>query len=310
MNYIGIDLGGTRIKTGLMKDGKLSDINIQNAESFRGLAAHLHLLDDVIEKMMKDQKISSLDGIAMAFPGIVNTRSKRISSTNKKYDDAPEIDLEHYYNKRWNVPFFIDNDARMAAVGEWKYGAGRHSDDVVMVTFGTGIGTSVIINGTLLRGRHFQAGCLGGHFVVNYKGSLCTCGNVGCVEAEASSWNIETRVRQNENFTGSPLSTMDKIDFAALFKAAQQGDELAVNLRDNCLQVWSAGIINYIHAYDPEVVILGGGVLNSSRDIMPFIHRKVKEHAWTPWGQVDLRLSELKDNAAIYGAAHCLEYEV
>lgn len=310
MNYIGIDLGGTRIKTGLMRDGKLSDVNIINAESSRGLAAHLPLIDDVMERMMKDHKLSTLDGIAMAFPGIVNTKSKKISSTNKKYDDATEIDLENYYNGKWNVPFFIDNDARMAVVGEWKYGAGRSSDDIVMVTLGTGIGTSVIMEGKLLRGRHYQAGCLGGHFVVNYKGNLCTCGNVGCIEAEAASWNIDNQVKQNTNFKTSALSKIEKVDFAALFQAAQQGDELAVNLRNNCLKLWAAGVISYIHAYDPEIIILGGGVLNSSQDIIPFIQMKVKEHAWTPWGEIELKISELKDNAAIYGAVYCLDQEV
>ena len=95
--------------------------------------------------------------------------------------------------QNWNVDFFIDNDARLAAVGEWKYGAGKDTDNLVVMTIGTGIGTSVIMNGKLLRGKHFQAGCLGGHFSVKYNGSMCTCGNSGCVEAYASTWSFKRK---------------------------------------------------------------------------------------------------------------------
>ena len=88
----------------------------------------------------------------------------------------------------------------MAAVGEWKYGAGRDTNDLVVMTIGTGIGTSAIIEGKLLRGRHFQAGCLGGHISVQYEGRECTCGNKGCLEAYGSTWSLEGRVKEAEGF--------------------------------------------------------------------------------------------------------------
>ncbi len=308
MNYIGIDLGGTRIKIGLVNKEGVADKVVIDAESDKGLETYLPLIDKGILKLMKKSKLSSLSGIGMAFPGVVNPKSKKILSTNKKYDDGPEIDLHSYYSKKWSTPFFIDNDSRMATVGEWKYGAGKDSNDLVMVTLGTGVGTGVVMEGNLLRGKHFKAGCLGGHFVVNYQGKVCTCGNIGCVEAEAATWNIDQQLREHTDFSCSVLSGIDKIDFAAVFMATE--DKLAIKMQEHCLEVWSAGVISYINAYDPEVVVLGGGVLNSAAKIVPHIRKKISENVWTPWGETSLRLTKLWDNAAILGTVYSLRNNI
>lgn len=310
MNYIGIDLGGTRIKIGLINDGNLIDSQILPAKSVEGLASHFPLIDKVIEQILKTHSILSLEGIAMAFPGLVNPIEKKVLSTNGKYDDAIELNLSEYYQKKWNCHFFIDNDTRMATVAEWKFGAAKGCDNLVMVTFGTGIGTSVVIEGQLLRGKHFQAGCLGGHFTVNYNGNRCTCGNIGCVEAEASTHNLPFLVHNSKNVQMSGLNTITNIDFYDLFMAAGQGDCVAVEIRDYCIKIWSAAIISYIHAYDPEQVVLGGGILNSANDIIPMIREKVEKQAWTPWGKVVIKPGELGDFAGVLGAIYCLRNKI
>ena len=166
--------------------------------------------------------------------------------------------------QNWNVDFFIDNDARLAAVGEWKFGAGNDTNDLVVMTIGTGIGTSVITEGKLLRGKHFQAGCLGGHISVVYNGRMCTCGNKGCVEAYASTWSLKKRIEEHETFNKSSLSTVAVIDFETLFAEADKNDALAIYFKNDCIDLWSAAIVNLIHAYDPEVVVIGGGVMQQA----------------------------------------------
>jgi glucokinase len=198
----------------------------------------------------------------------------------------------------------------MAAVGEWIFGAGRASNDIVAVTIGTGIGSSAIIEGRLLRGKHFQAGCLGGHFTVQYNGNTCTCGNIGCVEAQASTWNISQMVKTDPEFSKSSLTTEANIDFYTVFKASQENDALATRIKYECMNIWSAGIINLIHAYDPEIVVLGGGILNSKEEIIPYIQQRVAQYAWCPWGKVQIKASELMEDAAILGVAYCLSHEV
>jgi len=319
---IAIDLGGTRIKTGLLKDNVLLEKKILDAESDKGLQPNLARLEAVIDELLKKYEVKQgmLQGIGLAFPGIVNPLSKKIIATNKKYDDAPQLNLSEWAAQKWNTTLYIENDARMAAVGEWKFGAARGSDNVVVVTIGTGIGSSAIIEGRLLRGKHFQAGVLGGHFTVQYNGNVCTCGNLGCVEAQASTWNISEMIKADPGFSKSSLATspqpspsgegVNDLDFYAVFKASKEKDELATRIKYECMNIWSAGIINLIHAYDPEIVVLGGGILNSKEEIIPYIQQRVSQYAWTPWGKVQIKASELMDDAAILGVGYCLEHEV
>ncbi len=307
--HLGIDLGGTRVKTGIVVNGRVVAKKIFPAHAANGLAANLPLLEKELRCLIEQNNFNTnnLLGIGLAFPGLVNPSSQKILSTNKKYDDAPSLDLGGWVKKIWDVPFAIDNDARMAAVGEWKYGAGRDTDNLVVMTIGTGIGSSAIIEGKLLRGKHFQAGCLGGHFSVQYNGRTCTCGNTGCVEAYGSTWSLAETISSHELFPESLLAASGKFDFATVFGAAAKKDKLAMIVQQTCMDVWSAGIVNLIHAYDPEVVVIGGGVLKSAAVILPYLQEKVKKHAWCPWGTVDIRQSTLEEDAGILGIVHSLQ---
>lgn len=307
--FAGIDLGGTRVKIGLVEEGVVVAKKVIPAQPAGGLAMGLQGVGDEIDAMLQTMG-GKLAGVGLAFPGLVNPVEKKILSTNKAYADALSFDLESWARQRWGVPFCIDNDARMATVGEWKYGAGRDTDNLVVMTIGTGIGTSAIIEGKLLRGVHFQAGILGGHFSIQYNGRPCNCGNIGCVEAYGSTWSLEAMVKESPGYGASLLSQAASIDMAAVFDAAAKGDTLAVQTRQVCLDSWSAGIISLIHAYDPEVVVLGGGVMNRSDEVLPYVIKKVLPHVWCPWGQVQIRPTQLLSDAGILGVVHCLQQEV
>ena len=310
--FIGIDLGGTRIKSGLLNNNILLEKTIFDADSDKGLLSNLPRLEMAIDDLLKKYQVKPglLEGIGLAFPGIVNPLSKKIISTNKKYDDGPELNLEEWAAQKWNTALYIENDARMTVVGEWIFGAGRRSNDIVAVTIGTGIGSSAIIEGRLLRGKHFQAGCLGGHFTVQYNGNTCTCGNIGCMEAQASTWNISQMIKKDPDFSKSCLASEVKLDFYAVFKASQENDELATRIKSECMNIWAAGIINLIHAYDPEIVVLGGGILNSKEEIIPYMQERVAKYAWCPWGKVQIKASELMDDAAILGINYCFSHSL
>jgi glucokinase len=310
--FIGIDLGGTRVKIGLISNDVLIDKKIIPAQAQQGLAASLPIIKNNIEDLILINNVNkkNIKGIGFGFPGLVDPSSNKILSTNAKYDDALNIQLDDWVRENWGADFFLDNDARLAAVGEWKFGAGKDTDDLVAMTIGTGIGTSVITEGKLLRGKHFQAGCLGGHITVVYDGRMCNCGNKGCVEAYASTWAINERIQEHADFKKSSLSNIPVIDFEALFNEANKNDSLAIYFKNDCINLWSAAIVNLIHAYDPEVVVMGGGVMQRHDELIPLIKEKVHKHAWTPWGKVDIRPSQLLSDAGIYGAVYCLQHEV
>ena len=195
MYTIAIDLGGTVVKIGLLSDGEIVDCVRLPSRLALGLAPNLPKIKEAIDRLLAAWRIdvAALRCIGLAFPGLVDPIHNRVISTNEKYDDACSISLDKWAWENWEVPFCMDNDARLAVAGEWWQGAARGKNNVVMMTIGTGIGTGVVIDGRLLYGQHFQAGSLGGHFVLDYKGRRCSCGNKGCVEALSSSFFLPLR---------------------------------------------------------------------------------------------------------------------
>jgi glucokinase len=305
MKYtIAIDLGGTIIKIGLLKSGQLIDRIETKAQSASGMKAQLPELEQTIWQILFANQLHKEDvlGIGFSFAGLVDSSANRILSTNQKYNDGPNTDLVGWARKKWNWPLFAENDARMALLGEWQYGAGKGHSDLVIVTLGTGIGSAVLIKGQLLKGKHFQAGNLGGHFVVNHKGSICTCGNIGCVEAEASTWRLPSLLKEYPGFSESSMNELPLLDFQSLFQHAALNDKVAKEVLEHCLSAWAAGIITMIHAFDSELIVLSGGIMKSSAVILPALQEKVNQRAWTPWGKVKLVEAKYPDSAALYGA--------
>lgn len=308
MYCIAIDLGGTIIKVGLMGgDGILETCCFPAKPG--SLAANLPFMEDTINRLLDKWNIPNkeLSGIGLAFPGMVNPEEKRVTSTNDKYDDACEIDLAGWAYDHWKMPFVIGNDARMAVVGEWHSGAGKGYRNMVMMTLGTGIGTGVILDGKQINGNHFQAGSLGGHMIVDYRGRRCTCGNVGCVEAMASSFFLPEIIRSHPGISPEYKIKAASYDFKTLFGLLRQGEAEATLLCTECMDVWAAAIVNYIHAYDPEVIVMGGGIMKSGDIIIPYIRNRIDQLVWCPQSKkVDIKPSALGDNAALMGISYTL----
>lgn len=303
---IGIDLGGTIVKIGLVCNGKIIAVKTLDADSGNGLECKLPSMTTVIEGLLTEYSVSrdQFAGIGFCFPGLADSKRGKVTSTNAKYDDATEVDIEGWAKSIYGGEFYIDNDARMSTVGEWKYGAGQGCDNLVMVTIGTGIGCGVVIEGLLLRGAHHQAGCLGGHLVADYRGRKCSCGNIGCVEASASSFFLNDIVRENSNVSSDFYADYAPFDFKKIFTLSREGNNDAIIIRNECMDIWAAGLISLIHAYDPEKIVIGGGIMRSADIIVPYIQNRVNNLAWTPWGKIEIVASELMDNSAILGVSN------
>lgn len=306
MIAIVMDIGGTKIKLGLVADDKILCTTSIDAESSIGLKEKLPVIERTVNDMLNQHAINKNEifGVGISMPGIVDSKQKKVLSIDNKFNDVVEMNLSEWINNIWQTNLEIENDARCALIGEWQFGKGKGYDNVVLMTIGTGIGSSAVIEGKILRGKHFQAGCLGGHFTINIHGEICNCGNIGCVETEASTWNIERIAKQDKDYYSSALSQQNKLDFETIYHCANDGDTLAKKLRDTCLDIWSAAAVNLIHAYDPEVLIVGGGVMASADYIIPYMQKKTDEHAWTPWGKVKIEAAENINAAALLGAAY------
>lgn len=308
MKALAIDLGGAHATCGLVVDQTILACESLDTNRAKSLRAVLPAIEDVFRKLVKQQSLSfdNFSGIAVGFAALVDSRAGRILSTNGKYDDAKDTDLAAWSREAFGLSLRIENDARMALLGECYAGAARGFSDVVMMTLGTGIGGVAMIEGKLLRGKHSQAGCLGGHLPVLFDGRPCTCGAIGCAEAEASGWALPGIVRDWPGASASALSKYPNIGFKDLFEEATNGDDVALAVRDRCLKVWAADAVGLVHAYDPELIVIGGGVMESADVIIPAIEAHVQKHSWTPWGKVQVKRAELGNNAALVGAVPLL----
>ena len=312
MKAIVLDLGGTRLKIGLVSDGNIISQTLLPSYSANGIVPRLLDIESAINQILEqtNTSVEELSGVGISIPGIVDTKQMKVLSINKKFDDMPDFDFNDWTKQTWGVPTVMENDARAALIGEWQYGAGKNCDNIVLVTLGTGIGGAAMIEGKLLHGKHFQAGCLGGHFTVNLHGRTCTCGNIGCVESEASSWILPTLFRAHPDFDQSKAKNENLLDFELLFRLAKHGDKVSAEIMNNCLDAWSAGIVTMIHAYDPEKVIIGGGVMKSAEIILPYIRENVAQRAWTPWGNVQIEAAHFWDEAGMLGMAYLTQIQL
>jgi len=297
------DVGGTRIKLGLVQDSKVLTRDVIDARSHEGLAPQLPRIVNALDQLCAGCGVarSGCAALGMAFPSIIDIRTGRVLTHYGKFTDAEHLDLPSWSQQAMGVPLAIDNDARTAMLGEWKAGAGKGCDNLVMITFGTGLGTSAVIEGRLLRGVHGQAGIQGGHLSVRHDGRRCACGNVGCAEAEASTSVLATLVRERADLGGSKLAALDSLDYAAVLRLAREDDPAAKKLREHTISVWSAMIVNLIHAYDPQRVIVGGGIVAGGDDFLPELTERVRSRAQTPWGTVEIARAQLGDDAALIG---------
>lgn len=304
-SYLGIDLGGTIVKIGLVRGGKKISTEHVSADSQAGLSRMLGPIGEASDRIL--QGVDDLSGVALAFPGIVDFKARRAASTNAKYNDAPDIDVESWILDRYEVPFVMDNDARMALIGEWTHGAGRGSSNMVMMTIGTGIGTGAVVDGRPLYGRNWCAGSLGGHIIVDYRGRKCTCGNTGCVEAHSASFFLPQIIAEEPGLSEGFRSDKSNYNYKSLFEKYRAGDKDTKLVVEGCMDVWAAGIVNYIHAYDPERVVLGGGIMKSADIILPYLRKKVYSLAWCPISKPEILASELGDDAALLASEYYFE---
>ena len=213
-----------------------------------------------------------------------------------------DFDFRKWARERADLELRMDNDARGALLGEWRYGAGRGVDNLMMVTFGTGVGTAVMLDGKLLTGPHFSAGILGGHILVNSGGRKCTCGAVGCLESEASGWVLPMLVREHDAYVDSSLNGIEGIGFREMMEHADAGDACAKDVLTHMLRYWGEALVSFIHSYDPERIVVGGGIMNAPDLVLASFRKTVSDLAWAEAGQVELVQANCPDNAGLIGA--------
>ena len=312
MIRIGLDIGGTGIQIGAV-DEKLhiiskasipTVIDIPFGEQVDRMVACIRgLLDPSKDPALSMENVLS---IGAGIPGIADAQGTVINCTNLNWSYTP---LRAEFQKRIDKPFYVDNDANVAALAESVAGISAGTSSSVFITLGTGIGSGIIINGKIWKGHHGIGGELG-HMILRMGGVPCTCGNRGCVEQYCSATALIREAR--EQVAAHPESRIlalaehdpSRINAKMVFDAMKEGDAVAKGLFDwyvSCLAQAVGSLVNFM---DPEIIILGGGVSKAGEVLAEAVRKEFpKDVIFNDQPLPRLEIASLSAEAGIIGAA-------
>ena len=301
MNTLAIDLGGSRVKMTVIAEEDMYPAAVFPVDSKAPLADTLRTVAARGMELLRHAGLTP-DTAALALPGIVHRG--RAVACNGKYADAVTFDWNGWARAAFGTEIYLINDAAAVLYGEMHHGAARDKDAAAMLIIGTGIGTAAAQDRHVLEGSHGTMGMLGGHIAIEMKRPRrCSCGSTGCLEAWAGTWALEELARESAGYQHSLLSRYERVDYRTLAEGVAQGDQLSIELFDSVANALGMGAVNLIHAYDPEVLILSGGPCHI-RELCDRIRDYVHQNAWTPWGQVEIRVAEDPEASVLWGLHH------
>jgi len=297
---IGVDIGGTGIKAGIVSQGG-ELIESLHEPSPRSIPA----LQDFVASVMRRAQ-APVHGIGVGCKGIIDAVSTEVKSCPGDLCFLEGRLLSDVIGAN-GVPVCAENDARVALIGEVLWGAARGRRNVVMLTLGTGVGGAVMVNGQMLVGSSGAAGHLG-HTTIDPQGGLCICGNYGCLETRFSSRAIEAEywahIHRAAPAKLSISSAGEVPNPAAIFRAAAEGDECARYVVDRALDYLGAALVSFLHTFDPEVFILGGNIVAAGPQLIAPIQEQIARRTRTLLGrEVPIVFQKIVGYGGVAGAA-------
>jgi glucokinase len=290
--HAGFDLGGTELKFGLV-DPSGRVIHSSTAPTPKSFSGLMETLGKIWRDLTRDE--DTIGSAGFGFPGIFSaSRSVIVRSPHCRWLEG--IDLNGALSGLLNVPFILDNEANLAAFGEHAAGAGREAHSLVLITIGSGIGTGLVLDGHIWRGVSGFAGELG-HAPVNPSGTLCRCGLRGCLESEVSASRI---VEEYRRLGGDPgISSADEV-----CRLAGEGDGAAREAFAVAGRALGIGIAFVINLLNPQVVLLGGGVMEAGSLLLDPTRAAAQEHSIpAAFQDCKIRPAALGNSAGFVGAA-------
>ncbi|MFN7036298.1 MAG: ROK family protein [Bellilinea sp.] len=300
-NYIVADIGGTHIRVALFSRGKIDPLKVRKIRTRDKDQTPLERLISLIKEVWAEK--DDVRAICVAVPGFIDAENGIIIDANN-IPGWVNYPIRQLLAEHFSIPILIGNDANLAALGEWRYGAGQGHHHVLYLTISTGIGGGMIINDQLLIGSRGLAAEFG-HITVIPEGPSCSCGQRGHLEAVASGTAIARWVQEKMALGfRSSLEGKPGISAKDVAEAARQGDELALRAMNRAGTYIGYAIADFLHLFNPSIVILGGGVSTSGPLLIDPLRTAVMERIMDRAYIKDLTITaaHLGDNAGLVGA--------
>lgn len=305
---VGIDLGGTKILIALVEreSGKVVDFVKKKTKKDKGPKNITSKMIEGVEELLHGRDISQISSIGAGSAGQIDRKNGTVISAVNL--DCYDLNIKKILEDKFNLPVFLGNDVEVSALGERKFGAGKGCNDFVCIFVGTGVGSAIIKDGKYISGATGTAGEIG-HMIVDLNGRQCACGAHGCLEAYASRSAIEHRIegalkKGRKSCILEYLETGKSITSSMIQKSIEREDELVLQYVTEASEYLSGGIASIINFINPELIILGGGLIEA----VDYFYEKTVKKARAkslpiPAEKVQFKKAQLGDFSGVIGAA-------
>lgn len=307
---IGIDLGGTKILIGLVEkeSGKVVSHIKKKTKKEKGPENIVRKMVEGVEELLEEsgKSFTEINSIGIGSAGQIDRKNGIIIGAPNL--DCYNLNLKEILQDKFNIPVFVGNDVEVATIGEQKFGAGKGCADFVCVFVGTGIGSAIVKNGHIIYGATGTAGELG-HIIVDLNGRPCACGAHGCLEAYASRSAIETRIegalkKGRKSCISEYLEEGKAITSSMIRKSIEREDELVTQCVSEASEYLSGGLASVINLINPELIILGGGLIEAVDYFYKQTIKKAKSKSLpVPAEKIRFSKTILGDYSGVIGAA-------
>lgn len=305
------DLGGTNTRVALVDDtGTTVQRQSASTQADAGRETVMESLATALQEMAAKAEVSAVVGVGLSVASPIDPATGEMYNPPNLHGEGWHLfSPKKYLQDRLGLPVSLANDATLGAMGEHAFGAGRGSDNMIYLTLSTGIGGGIITDGRLYTGHKGFAGEIG-HLTIDRNGATCNCGNVGCLEAMASGTAVNRMARERlsageqSSLLAAAGGDASAVDAKMVAEAAKAGDPLAQSLMDEVGTNLGIGIVSLMHIFDPELIVIGGGMSRDLDMLMPRINQEIQLHAMAHLkDRRPVVKSDLGDDVSLLGAA-------
>ena len=307
---VGIDLGGTKILIALVnrETGEVVGSVKKKTKKDKGPKNIIRKMIEGIDELIEETKVSQdeISSIGVGAAGQVDRANGiLIAAANL---DCYDLNIKEKINEHYDIPVFLGNDVEIAAIGELKFGAAKGYQDIVCIFVGTGVGSAIVKDGKIIKGATGTAGEIG-HIIVDLNGRPCACGAHGCLEAYASRSAIERRIegalkKGRHSVILDYMENGKSITSHMIHDSIERNDELVVQCVDEAAEYLSGGIASVINFINPQLIVLGGGLIEAVDYFYQKVTKKAKAKSLpVPATKIEFKKAALGDFSGVVGAA-------
>lgn len=304
--YLGVDIGGTTVKIGLVNErGDILATHNRNVAFDQYETPIIKTVKIAIDEFLNQEKLStsSLAGIGVSATGQIDYRKGIVIGIGGNIKNWCETDIKAHLEERYHLNTTVVNDANCMIIGEKWIGRAKGYQNVIGITIGTGIGGGVIVNDEILQGSKGIAGEMG-HFSIDRDGRRCTCGNVGCYEQYASMTALIKDVKAKYEILDFPVDK-ESINGKVIFDALETGNQAIQEIVQKWIRDIALGLVSLVHLFNPEIIVIGGGVCAQEERFIQPIRSHVLSHVMEQFANdLQIEAAILGNNAGLVGAVY------